>query len=121
VHFQPVPIGLEPAPHLGILVIRGVVLNQDRSPAAIDRGEVMEEGQIRGSFEDAILLVMEAGMPEFDGAQDFDTLPFAADGDLGRMADAAPGGVERRVLTEAGFIGENQRPVLGLGLFLRLG
>jgi hypothetical protein len=96
-------------------------LNENRSPAAIVRGEVVEEGQVGRSVEDGILLVMEAGMPELDRAQDFDTLPFAGDGDLGRMADAAPGGVQRRVLTKAGFIGEDQRPVLGLGFFLRLG
>jgi len=107
VHFQPVAIGLEPAPHLGILVIRGVVLNKNRSPAAIVRGEVVEEGEVGGSVEDGILLVVEAGLPKFDGAQDFDTLTFSGDGDFRGMADAAPGGVQCRVLTETGFIGKN--------------
>lgn len=96
-------------------------MNQDRSPAAIVRGEVVEESEVGGSVEDGILLVMEAGVPEFDRAQDFDTLAFSADGDLGRMADAAPGGMQGGVLTETGFIGEDQGPVLGLGFFLRLG
>lgn len=96
-------------------------MNENRSPAAIVRRKVVEEGQVGGSVEDGILLVMEAGMPEFDRTQDFDTLTFSGDGDLRRMADAAPGGVQRRVLTETGFIGEDQRPVLGLGFFLRLG
>ncbi len=81
----------------------------------------MKEGQVGGSVEDGILLVMKAGMPEFDRTQDFDTLTFSSDGDLRRVADAAPGGVQRRVLAETGFVGEDQRPVLGSGFFLRRG
>lgn len=96
-------------------------MDENRSPAAIVRGEVVEEGQVGGSVEDGILSVMEAGLPEFDRTQDFDTLPLSGDGDLRRMTDAAPGGVQRRVLTETGFIGEDQCPVLGVGFFLRLG
>ena len=96
-------------------------MNKNRSPAAIVRGEVVEEGEVGGSVEDGILLVVEAGLPKFDGAQDFDTLTFSGDGDFRGMADAAPGGVQGRVLTETGFIGKNQRPVLGAGFFLRRG
>lgn len=92
-------------------------MNENRSPAAIGSGEAVEESEVGGGVEDGILLVMEAGMPKFDRAQDFDALPFPADGDLGRVADAAPGGVQRRVLTETGFIGEDQCPVLSLGFF----
>jgi hypothetical protein len=35
VHFQPMPVGLEPSPDLGVLVVGGVVLNQNRSLAAV--------------------------------------------------------------------------------------
>jgi hypothetical protein len=34
-HFQPMPIGLEPCPGLRILVVAGIVLNQNRSLAAV--------------------------------------------------------------------------------------
>jgi hypothetical protein len=96
-------------------------LNQNRSPAAIVRGEAVEEGEVGGGVEDGILLVVEAGLPKFDGTQDFDTLAFAADGDFRGMAEAAPGGVQGGVLPETGFIGKNQRSLLGAGFFLRRG
>ena len=100
-------------------MIRGVVLNENGPAAAIMRGQAMQEVQIGGSIEDGGLRVLEAGTPEFDRAQDLDTLAFAGDGDLGRMAEPAPGGVQGGVLPETGFVGKDQRPLLGAGFFLR--
>jgi len=120
-HLQPVAIGFEPSPHLRVLMIGGIVLNQDRSATAIMPSQLLEEGLVGGGVEDCVLLVMESSVPEFNGAQDLDALAFSGDGDLGRMADPAPGGVQRGILPEAGFVGENQRPVLPLGFFLRRG
>ena len=37
------------------------------------------------------------------------------------MPHAAPGGVQRRVLPEAGFVGEKQGPDQGLGFVFRFG
>lgn len=102
-------------------MIGGVVLNEDGSATTIVRGEVMQEGEVGGGIEDRGWLIVEAGLPEFDGAQDLDALPFPGDGNFRGMADATPGGVERGVLSEAGFVGENQCPVLGAGFFLRRG
>ena len=121
VDFQPVRVGLEPAPHLSVLMIRGVVLNENGPAAAIMRGKAMEEIQVGGGIEDRGLRIVEAGAPKLDRAQDLHALPFSADGDLGRMAEPAPGSVQRRVLTEAGFVGKNQCLVLGAGFFLRRG
>ena len=81
----------------------------------------MQEIQVGGSIEDGGLLIVEAGPPKFDGAQDLHALAFAGDGDLGRMADPAPGRVQGGVLPETGFVGKNQRPILGAGFFLRRG
>jgi hypothetical protein len=67
------------------------------------------------------LAIVEAGSPELDSAQDLHPLAFASDGDLGRMAEPAPGGVQGGVLPETGFVGKNQRPILGAGFFLRRG
>ena len=121
VDFQPVAVRLEPAPDLGVLMIRGVVLNENGPAAAIMRGKAMQEIQVSGSIEDRCLLIVEAGTPKFDRAQDLHALPFSADGDLGRMAEPAPGSVQGRVLAETGFVGKNQRPVLNTGFFLRRG
>ena len=102
-------------------MIRGVVLNEDGPAAAIMRGKAMQEAQIGGSIEDRGLAIVEAGTPELDSAQDLHALAFAGDGDLGRMAETAPSGVQCRVLTETGFVGKNQRPILAAGFFLRRG
>ena len=120
-HFQPVSVGAEPVPDLGILVIGGVVLNQNGSPVTVVPRQLSEESQVRGSVESGILPVVEAGLPEFDGAQDFDALALPGDRNFRRPPDAAPGGVQGGVLAEAGFVGEDQRPVLPPGFFLRLG
>jgi len=121
VDFQPVPVGFEPAPDLTVLRIRGVVLNENGPAAAIMRSQAMQEIQVGGSIEDRGLRIVEAGTPKFDSAQDLHALPFSGDGDLGRMAKPAPGSVQGRVLTETGFVGKNQRSVLGAGFFLRRG
>jgi hypothetical protein len=41
VDFQPVPVGFAPAPDLGVLMIRGVVLNENGPAAAIMRGQAI--------------------------------------------------------------------------------
>jgi len=96
-------------------------LNEDGTSAAIMRGQAMQEVQIGGSIEDGGLAVVEACTPELDSAQDLHALAFAGDGDLGRMAEPAPGSVQGGVLPETGFVGKNQRPILGAGFFLRRG
>ena len=121
VDFQPVAVGLKPAPDLGVLMIRGVVLNENGTAAAIMGGQAMQEAQIGGSIEDGGLAIVEAGSPKLDSAQDLHALAFAGDGDLGRMAEPAPGSVQGGVLPETGFVGKNQRSVLGAGFFLRRG
>ena len=119
--FQPVAVGTEPAPNRGVLMVGGVVLNENSPLAAIMRGEAPQKFQVGGSIEDRGLGIVEAGAPEFDGAQDLDAFPLAGDGDLGRMTDPAPGGVQGGVLAEAGFVGKDQGSVLGLGFFSRRG
>jgi hypothetical protein len=120
-HFQPVSVGAKPVPDLGVLVIRGIVLNQNGSLVPVGPRQLLEESQVGGSVEGGILSVMEAGLPEFDGAQDLDAPALPGDRNFRRLPEAAPGGVQGGVLAEAGFVGEDQRPVLPPGFFLRLG
>ena len=84
-------------------------------------GQLMQEVQVSRGIEDRGWPIVESSVPEFDRTQDFDALAFASDGDLGRTAEPAPGSVQGGVLPETGFIGKNQRPVLGAGFFLRRG
>ena len=121
VDFQPVTVGPEPGPDLGILVVGSVVLDQDRPLPAIAARQLFPKGQVAPRVEDRVLAVRETRAPQFDGAQDLDAVALSRDSDFGRLADAAPGGLPSRVLSEAGFVGKNQRPVFRAGFFLRLG
>ncbi len=114
-------IGTEPAPHFCVLMIGGIVLDEDCALVAIVLREQLEEGQVGRSVEDAVLSVVESRAPQLDGAQNFHRLAFPGDPKLGRTTDAAPRGVQSRVLPETSFVGENQRPVFPVGFFLRLG
>lgn len=64
---------------------------------------------------------MKSRLPELDGTEDLDALALAGDRNLGRMSDSAPSGVQRGVLPETGFIGEDQGAVFLLGFFFRFG
>lgn len=120
-HLQPVPVGLEPGPDVGVLVIASVVLNQDCALAAVSSGELFEEFQIRGGIERVVLAIVEARAPEFDCAENLHALAFSGDRHFRRAAHAAPCSMKRRILPETGFVGEDQRPVSRAGFFLRPG
>lgn len=119
--FQPMPVGLEPGPDLGILMVGGVVLNQNRSLAAIPPSELFEKAEIGGGIENSVLTIIEPRAPKFDGTKNLHVLALSGHGDFRRVPYAAPGGVERRVLPEAGFVGEDERPMARVGFFLRAG
>src|SRR5437667_11093139 len=67
-------IGLEPAPHFCVLMIGGIVLDEDCALVAIVLSEQLEEGQVGRSVEDAVLAVVESRAPQLDGAQNFPVL-----------------------------------------------
>ena len=82
---------------------------------------MLQKAEVGVRVEDLVLPVMETSAPQFDGSQYLDALALSRDRDFRRVPDAAPGGMQRGVLSETGFIGENQRSALGSGFFLRLG
>ena len=120
-NFKPMSIRFEPTPDALVLVIGGVVLNQDRALTAVSPGQLFEEPEIRGGIEDGILAIVEARAPEFDCAENLHALALSRHGNFRWATQAAPGSVECRVLPEAGFVGEDQRPVSRAGFFLRAG
>ena len=120
-HFQPMPVGLEPCPDLRILMVGSVVLNQNRSLAAVPLSELLEETEVRVGIEDGVLAVIEPCAPKFDGAENLHALALSGYGDFRRPSDAAPGGVPGRVLPETGFVGEEEGAVLRTGFFFRAG
>jgi hypothetical protein len=60
------PVGLEPSPDLSVLVVGGVVLDQDRSLTAVTPRQWFEEAEISGGVEDCVLAIIEPRAPEFD-------------------------------------------------------
>ena len=62
-HLQPVAISTEPPADLRILMIGGIVLDQDGTLTAIVLGELLEESQVGRSIEDAVLSVVEPRAP----------------------------------------------------------
>ncbi len=120
-HLQPMPVGSEPCPDLRILVVGGVVLNQNRALAAVPPGKLFEEAEVGGGIEDGVLAIIEPCAPKFDGAENLHALALSGYGDFRRPSDAAPGGVQGRVLPETGFVGEEEGTVLRTGFFLRAG
>ena len=111
------PVGLKPIPHAGVLVVGGIVPDQNGSPAAIVASQLFQESKIGRGVEDGILPVMESGAGKFKGTQNLYALTFSGDRDFGWVSDPAPGGMQSRVLAETGFVREDQRPVLSEGLF----
>src|ERR1700674_4306205 len=92
-HFQPMPVGLEPSPDLAVLVVGGVVLNQNRSLAAVSPGQLFEEAEIGSGIEDRVPAIIEPRAPEFDGTENLHVLAFSGHGNFRWAAHSAPGRV----------------------------
>jgi hypothetical protein len=116
-HFQPMPVGLEPTPNIGIFMIGGVVLDQDGSLATVAPSELFEKGQIGSRVKDSLAPVVEPRAPEFNGTKNLHAFALSGNGNFRRAPHAAPGGMQRGILAEAGSIGKQQRPVSRLGFF----
>ena len=96
-------------------------MNDDCSLAAISPGQLFQEVEIRAGVEGGVLPIIEPRAPKFDGAENLHVLAFSRHRDFRWAPYATPGGVERRVLPEAGFVGKYQRPTLRARFFLMLG
>ena len=116
-HLQPVPVRAEPAPDIAVLVVGSIVLNQDGPLPAVSPSQLFQEGKLGGGIEDRILPIIKTRAPQFDGTEDLHVLALAGHGNCGRRPYAAPGGMERRILPETGFVGEDERPVSRAGFF----
>jgi len=82
-------------------------VDENRTLPPIAPRQALQKGQVGFGIEYAVPQIMKPHLPQLDGAEDLDALSLPGNGDLGRMADAAPGGVQGGILAEAGFIREN--------------
>ena len=79
-HLQPMPVGLEPLPHFGVLMVGGVVLNHDGPLATISPSQLFEEAEVGTGVEDGVLPIIEPRAPKFDGSEDLRALALSGDG-----------------------------------------
>src|SRR5262249_43192748 len=57
--------------NLRFLVIRRVVLNQDRPLPAIAPRQLFQEAEVGDGIEDRVLAIIETRAPQFNGSEDF--------------------------------------------------
>jgi hypothetical protein len=87
---EPCSIRHEPCPHLCVLVIGGVVLDQNRSTATIVPFQEVKKPQIAFGIENTILRVVKCRAIDLHGTQNLDAFAFSGYGDFGRASDRAP-------------------------------
>ena len=110
-------IGSEPSPYLAVFRVGRVVLNEQGSLPSIAARQLFQESEVRGSMEDGLFPVMNAGLPQFNRSKNLHGLALPGHGNFGGTTDPAPGGVQGSILAKAGFVAEEQRPVLLLRFF----
>jgi len=120
-NFQPVAIGIAPSPYVAVFMVCGTILNYYGALSSITASQLFQESEVRASIEDGVLPVVEARLPQFNGPQNLHALALSGHGNLWGTTNPAPGGMRGRILAKAGFVGEDQCPVLPLRFFLSLG
>src|ERR1700756_4163288 len=120
-NFQPVAIGIEPSPYVAVFVVGRIVLNDHGSLPAITASQLFQESEVCRSIENGLLPIMEARLPQFNGPKNLHAVALSGHGNFRGTTNPAPGGVQSRILTKAGFVGEDQRPVLLLRFFFKAG
>ena len=116
-NFQPVTIGVEPCPYDGRERCSFRTTRRTTKTATIAASQLFQEREVRGSVEDGVLAVMESSFPQFNGAKNLPALALSSHGNFRGTTNPAPGGVQGGILAKAGFVGEDQRPVLPLRFF----
>ena len=84
---EPVPITGEPGPDVCMLVVRGIVLNENGVLATVVYGKLFEEGEVGLGIEHFVLPVPEPRVVQLYGTKDLHALALAGHWHLWRMAD----------------------------------
>src|SRR5439155_21123542 len=110
--FKPVSMRFEPTPDVFVLMVGGVVLNQHCAAPSIATAELLQKSPVRGRVKHSVLCIVEASTPQIDRAKDLHAFPFPSNWNFRRAAHPTPCRMSSGILSEAGLIGEYQRPVL---------
>lgn len=108
----------QPLSHLGSPVVGRVVVDQEDFLLPVALRQPVEKGRVAATFKDVATPVVEARPVQVEGAKDLLRVPLARRRDQRLVSAACPRLVEARVLTETGFIGEQQGGVVLRGFFL---
>ena len=124
-HFDLPPVFGKELQNLGLLVIRGVILNQVypmAAPVIMGQQIFIEEGQISLRIEVFSLVTPgEITAGHADRGQDFLSVAFSARGNLGLLAAPRPGAIESGRLPEGGLVFINDQRPFFPGVFFRFG
>lgn len=99
-------------------MISRVVVDQEDFLSRIPLRQPVEKGRVAATFKDITMPVVEARPIQIDGAKDLLRVPLARRRNQRLLSAPRPRLVETRVLTETGFIGEEQGGVVFRGFFL---
>lgn len=102
-------------------MIGGIVLDPEYGTRVVGLSDVLEKPQVGGGIKYRVLPVEEARRVDLDAAEHLDTMSLSGDRHRRLAAASCPGLMQRGVLSEARFIGMDQRRPLGFGVFFRLG
>ena len=114
-------MGGKPIPYLPIFVVGSVVLDQINFLRKVASNQPFQVDDIGRSIEDFLKMVKETGRIEFDRAKDFQSLLLPGGGNFGLASYPRPGLVESGVLTESGFVLEQEGGSCASGFFLMSG
>lgn len=114
-------MGGKPIPDLPVLVIRSIVLNQIDFLGKVTSDQPLQVNDIGLRVEDLLKMVKETAGIEFDRAKDFQCLLLPSGGNFGLASYPRPGLVESGVLTESGFVLEQEGGSCASGFFLMSG
>lgn len=121
---EPGSILLEPTPDVFVFVIRSIVLNQMdalRSAGSIGARQMVEKAKIGVRVEDGVSAIGKLCGTDFDRAENLDALSLPRNRDQGLVPHLRPCLVERGVLSETGFVFEENESTFLDGFFLMLG
>lgn len=114
-------VSSQPRLHLGRPMVSRVVVDQEDFLPSIALRQPVQEGRVAAAFKDVAPAVVEAGAVEVDRPKNLLRVALARRGYQRLVSAARPRLVEARVLTKAGFIGEEQSRVARGGVFFSRG
>ena len=108
----------QPCTHLRSTVVSRVVVDQEDFLSSVSLGQAIEKSRVASTFKDVATAVVEAWPVQVDRPKDLLGVPLAGRRNQRLVSAACPRLVEAGVLTETGFIGEEQGGVVLRGFFL---